>query len=1098
VIVAGVPNSVDPWINAFLLLAIAVFTADILLSATCRARPNWTLLLLDALATASIVVDLSWVAEAGDLDAPHGQKTSDAAVYAAKAGGVARLARLLRLLRATTLLANVARQALRRRKAADLARQRTAGARASVATAGGGAAAAPTLAPSNIGGKLTDAMAVQAALVVVLTVIATALVSTWGAAGAASPFDGCATTLAAQAGAPRALLEPQVTAMAAWVDGDTSCRLLTLRVGTEAWAWPENAWPPRRADVALFVADSAAGAAAEALGAELPAAAVLEVDVSALNRQDAVIDIVLTLLVLLILACYVAAAHATVYRALVRPLERIFQTIAVGAAQVVAALGPDDGASDPLGSGGGREGGGSGGSGGSGSEEDGDLATIEAAVQKMSRLVAHFTSAGGQGGALAAGLAEGADAATRQWLAAMAGGGAGAAPEAAAPAAAEAPATAAAKPSGASSSPASGRDKRGSGGSAGLGGGGLLGGGLLGGVVRRARAVRDSVVSFPHGASAAVTAAAAAFAPPPDGASDGRASGASLSSSVPGGAASRAATGSFGGGGALARLPALAALAGFGAGLTEAQRDALLAVDVAALHSLRFDVAALPCEALAPHVVAMFLELGVARFGAPVTGAAGSAADGAGPAAAPLAAAAPAAPAPEGGLVDAATLWRFVDALGAFYRDNPYHCLAHAVDVTHAAFVLAARIAAPARLTRVELFALMVAALAHDMEHPGFSNAFLVARRDPLAVTYNDAAVLENRHVACLYGLVAAAPEADVFAGLDEATWREVRRLVINCVLHTDMAQHFPMVSKLEVFLELRAPDVAASHAAQRAALRAAARGASAGACAGGACGGAALAYAAAAAPLPCVFATGEERALMLAALLHAADISNPARPPEVAARWADRVLAEFFAQGDAERAAGAPISPLCDRATTSRPGSQVNFIEFVVAPLFAALARVFPDAGELLENAAASRAFWHAAQLKEVAGSAGLASGASALEEAAKAEAKLAAFREKYADALAAAARRRREVRRGIAGAGAAPGALGFHASVCGSPAAPGPRSAGSSGASLGAAAGGSPLAPLAALAARGAQSVLRPSFYQSAATAPALPPPPAGGDLV
>jgi hypothetical protein len=1085
VIVAGAPNSVDPWINAFLLLAIAVFSADILLSATCRAPPNGTLILLDALATASIVVDLSWVAETGDLDAPHGQKTSDAAVYAAKAGGVARLARLLRLLRATTLLANVARQALRRRKAADLARQRAAGARASVAAAGGGAAAAaPASAPSSIGGKLTDAMAVQAALVVVLTVIATALVSTWGAAGAASPFDGYAATLAAQAGAPRALLEPQVAAMAAWVDGDTSCRLLTLRVGAEAWAWPENAWPPRRADVALFAADSAAGAAAEAaLGAELPAAAVLEVDVSALNKQDAVIDIVLTLLVLLILACYVAAAHATVYRALVRPLERIFQTITVGAAQVVAALGPDEGASDPSGSGGGREGGGgAGGAGGAGSEEDGDLATIEAAVQKMSRLVAHFTSAGGQGGALAAGLAEGADAATRQWLAAMAGGGAGAAPKAAAPAAAEAPAVAAAKPSGASSSPASGRDNRGSGCSG--------GGGLLSGVARRARAVRDSVVSFPHGASAAVTAAAAAFAPPPDGASDSCASGASLSSSAPGGAASRAATGFFGGGAALARLPALAALAGFGAGLSEAQRDALLAVDVAALHSLRFDVAALPREALAPHVVAMFLELGVARFGAPVTAA--GAADGAEPPAAPPAAT---PPPPEGGLVDAATLWRFVDALGAFYRDNPYHCLAHAVDVTHAAFVLAARLAAPARLTRVELFALMVAALAHDMEHPGVSNAFLVARRDPLAVTYNDVAVLENRHVACLYGLVAAAPEADVFAGLDEATWREVRRLVINCVLHTDMAQHFPMVSKLEVFLELRAPDVAASHAAQRAALRAAVRVVGAGA--DGAGGGAVAAYAAAAAPLSCVFATGEERALMLAAILHAADISNPARPPEVAARWADRVLAEFFAQGDAERAAGAPISPLCDRATTSRPGSQVNFIEFVAAPLYAALARVFPDAGELLENAAASRAFWHAAQLKEVAGGAGLASGASALEEAAKAEAKLAAFRDKYADALAAAARRRREVRRELAGAGAAPGALGFDASARGSPAAPGPRSARSSGASLGA--GGSPLAPLAPPAARGARSMLRPSFFQSAAPAAApMPPPPVGRDFV
>ncbi len=46
-------------------------------------------------------------------------------------------------------------------------------------------------------------------------------------------------------------------------------------------------------------------------------------------------------------------------------------------------------------------------------------------------------------------------------------------------------------------------------------------------------------------------------------------------------------------------------------------------------------------------------------------------------------------------------------------------------------------------------------------------------------------------------------------------------------------------------------------------------------------------------------------------------------------------MLAEFFAQGDRERGAGLAVSPMCDRHTTSRPGSQVNFIEFVVAPLF-------------------------------------------------------------------------------------------------------------------------------------------------------------------
>lgn len=51
--------------------------------------------------------------------------------------------------------------------------------------------------------------------------------------------------------------------------------------------------------------------------------------------------------------------------------------------------------------------------------------------------------------------------------------------------------------------------------------------------------------------------------------------------------------------------------------------------------------------------------------------------------------------------------------------------------------------------------------------------------------------------------------------------------------------------------------------------------------------------------------------------------------------RWANRVLEEFFLQGDRERSQGLPVSPMMDRNTTLLAISQINFIEFVVAPLF-------------------------------------------------------------------------------------------------------------------------------------------------------------------
>ena len=53
------------------------------------------------------------------------------------------------------------------------------------------------------------------------------------------------------------------------------------------------------------------------------------------------------------------------------------------------------------------------------------------------------------------------------------------------------------------------------------------------------------------------------------------------------------------------------------------------------------------------------------------------------------------------------------------------------------------------------------------------------------------------------------------------------------------------------------------------------------------------------------------------------------------ACRWSLRVMEEFFNQGDREKEEGLPITPLCDRGTTSLSASQINFLEFIVVPLF-------------------------------------------------------------------------------------------------------------------------------------------------------------------
>jgi len=89
-----------------------------------------------------------------------------------------------------------------------------------------------------------------------------------------------------------------------------------------------------------------------------------------------------------------------------------------------------------------------------------------------------------------------------------------------------------------------------------------------------------------------------------------------------------------------------------------------------------------------------------------------------------------------------------------------------------------------------------------------------------------------------------------------------------------------------------------------------------------------------------------DDNLLLMQMLLHAADISNPAKPFKIAVCWVDRVLQEFTAQGDLEKSINVPVSPMCDREAISSVADvadlQINFINYVVSPLFIALSKYF------------------------------------------------------------------------------------------------------------------------------------------------------------
>lgn len=77
-----------------------------------------------------------------------------------------------------------------------------------------------------------------------------------------------------------------------------------------------------------------------------------------------------------------------------------------------------------------------------------------------------------------------------------------------------------------------------------------------------------------------------------------------------------------------------------------------------------------------------------------------------------------------------------------------------------------------------------------------------------------------------------------------------------------------------------------------------------------------------------------KDRHQILELILHCSDISNPFKPYELCAKWADLVVEEFFQQGDREKSEGLEISPMCDRTAVNLCNMQMGFIEFAVAPL--------------------------------------------------------------------------------------------------------------------------------------------------------------------
>ncbi|XP_009878298.1 PREDICTED: calcium/calmodulin-dependent 3',5'-cyclic nucleotide phosphodiesterase 1B-like, partial [Charadrius vociferus] len=202
------------------------------------------------------------------------------------------------------------------------------------------------------------------------------------------------------------------------------------------------------------------------------------------------------------------------------------------------------------------------------------------------------------------------------------------------------------------------------------------------------------------------------------------------------------------------------------------------------------------------------------------------------------------------------------------------------------------------RLVRADGFARVGASTRACVPVPQIPSVFLTTLLDALeagygksdcAILYNDRSVLENHHISAVFRMMQD-DEMNIFVNLTKDEFAELRALVIEMVLATDMSCHFQQVKSMKTSLQqLERID----------------------------------------------------KSKVLSLLLHAADISHPTKQWSVHSRWTKALMEEFFRQGDKEAELGLPFSPLCDRTSTLVAQSQIGFIDFIVEPTFSVLTDV-------------------------------------------------------------------------------------------------------------------------------------------------------------
>nr|XP_015201438.1 PREDICTED: cGMP-specific 3',5'-cyclic phosphodiesterase isoform X3 [Lepisosteus oculatus] len=248
------------------------------------------------------------------------------------------------------------------------------------------------------------------------------------------------------------------------------------------------------------------------------------------------------------------------------------------------------------------------------------------------------------------------------------------------------------------------------------------------------------------------------------------------------------------------------------------------------------------------------------------------------------------------------------------YRKNvAYHNWRHAFNTAQCMFAVLKTGRFQNKLNDLEILALMIATLSHDLDHRGVNNSYIQRSDHPLAQLYCHSTMEHHHFDQCL--MILNSPGNQILSGLSLEEYKTTLKMIERAVLATDLALY---MKKRGEFFELTKSNR---------------------------------------------FTWEDEyhRDLLRSMLMTACDVSAITKPWPVQRRIAELVATEFFEQGDKERRELniEPIDLMNREKRDKIPSMQVAFIDAICIQLYETLALMSENFLPLLEGCKKNRQNW-------------------------------------------------------------------------------------------------------------------------------------------